>query len=354
MYKLLSVLLLSLVLTSCYSRVITRVTDENLVIFPAPPDTARIQFLTSISNSIDITGQRSGFMEYILGKDEGMPIIKPYGLSVHKGKIYISDTMLGGLVIIDLNKHTFSYFEPGGRGQLKKPINCFVDDRGYLFVADAERKEVVVFDSNLNYVRSLGNAKTGKPTDVFVSGDKIWICDINAHKVLVYSRDTYELVNSFPDVDPKHENFLSSPTNLFIAGDKVYVSDFGSFKIKVYSTAGEYLRSIGSYGKALGQFVRPKGIAVDRHDNLYVVDAGFENVQIFNKEDKLLMFFGGNYEGRGNMWLPAKVVLDYDNLEYFQQYVHKDFRLKHLIFVTNQYGPDKLNVYGFIELKSTK
>ena len=109
------------------------------------------------------------------------------------------------------------------------------------------------------------------------------------------------------------------------------------------------LASVGSYGRGLGEFVRPKGIAVDRESNLFVVDAGFENAQIFNKEGKLLMFFGGNYKGPGDMWLPAKVALDYDNLKYFQKYVDAAFKLKYLIFVTNQFGPDKLSIYGAVE-----
>lgn len=63
------------------------------------------------------------------------------------------------------------------------------------------------------------------------------------------------------------------------------------------------------------------------------------------------MFFGGSYKGPGDMWLPAKVIIDYDNLNYFQKYVHESFDLKYLIFVTNQYGPSKINIYGFVETK---
>ena len=99
------------------------------------------------------------------------------------------------------------------------------------------------------------------------------------------------------------------------------------------------------------QMVRPKGIAVDRESNLYVVDAGIENTQIFNKEGKLLMYFGGTYEGPGGMWLPAKITIDYYNMKYFQKYVDPDFVLKYLILVTNQFGPDKLNVYGRVDPK---
>src|SRR5208337_3284128 len=108
------------------------------------------------------------------------------------------------------------------------------------------------------------------------------------------------------------------------------------------------ITSIGSYGTGTGQFVRPKGIAVDKEMNLFVVDAGFENTQLFNNKGQLLMFIGGPYKGPGDMWLPAKVIIDYDNLKYFKKYVDPKYDLKYLVLVSNQYGPDKINIYGAI------
>jgi hypothetical protein len=45
----------------------------------------------------------------------------------------------------------------------------------------------------------------------------------------------------------------------------------------------------------------------------------------------------------------ADVTISYTGLDYFSKYVDKSFNLKYLIFVTNQYGPDKISVYGFVE-----
>ena len=64
------------------------------------------------------------------------------------------------------------------------------------------------------------------------------------------------------------------------------------------------------------------------------------------------MFFGGSYHGPGDMWLPAKVAISYEGLESFQKYVDERYTLKYLILVTNNFGPDRLNVYGYIEEKS--
>ncbi len=345
------IFLIGIFLFSCSHKMTKEITLDNIVIYPPPPDTARIQYLTSFSNSVDITGRRSSFMRFILGEDRGKPIIKPYGISIYKGRIYICDTILGGLEIIDLNKNTFDYFRPSGMGILKKPINCFCDEQGNLYVADTGRKQIVVFNPDLSYKGSFGDPTSMRFTDVFVKNDSIWVSDLKGHTVRVFSAHNYKQIFKFPEQKPKTEPFLSSPTNIFVTKDRVYVSDFGSFKIKVFTKKGELVRTVGSYGKVIGQFVRPKGIAVDNNDILYVVDAGFENVQLFDRKGNLLMFFGGSYEKPGDMWLPAKIIIDYDNLQYFEPYVYKGFKLKYLIFVTNQYGPDKINVYGFIETK---
>ncbi len=290
--------------------------------------------------------------KFIFGEADPKPIKKPYGIAVHGGKIYICDTGIGGLEIVDLKKNTFEYFVPPGKGQLKLPLNCAVDDDGILYVADGQRRQVVIFDSSGNYLSSFGEADNFKPTDVFIAEGKIWVSNILGNKIEVYDKTTRQKLFRFPEAEKGKEYFLYSPTNLFVTADKVYVSDMGDFKVKIYDHSGKFLSAVGSNGKNPGQFVRPKGIAVDQESNLYVVDAGFENTQIFNRDGKVLMFFGGPYKERpGDMWLPAKVAIDYQNLDHFLKFVDPRFDLKYLIFVTNQYGPDKVNVYGFIEHK---
>ncbi|MBK6966787.1 MAG: hypothetical protein IPH20_23525 [Bacteroidales bacterium] len=322
---------------------------DNLVIYPSPPDTARIQFLTKISGSEDITGKRKSFYRFLFGQPQNIPINKPYGIAVHNGKILICDTFIHGLVKIDLAESTFGQFIPKGKGELKVPVNCCVDEKGYLYIADSERKQIVIFDENGTYYNCFGEAENFKPVDVFAYDNKLWVTNLAGHQIHVYANDTtYELLNTFPQVGVD-ETGLFSPTNLFVNDSNVFVTDFGDFKVKKYTHDGEFVSSIGTYGQGIGQMARPKGIAVDRESNLYVVDAGFENAQIFNKEGKLLMHFGGSYKGPGDMWLPAKVILDYDNLRFFEKYVDPAYQLKYLILVSNQFGPDKLNIYGAIE-----
>lgn len=340
-----------LLLFSCSRHIHKISSKDNIVVYPSPPDITRIQYLTSISTSLDITGKRSGFTRFIMGEFEELAILKPYGVAIHDGKIYICDTGLDAIEIIDLQKNSFEYFAPKGIGQLKKPVNCNIDENGYLYVADGERRQVVIFDPSGKYVNSIGEAENFKPTDVVVNGDKIWVANFVNNKIHVYNKESYELLYTLPESDVGNEDYLYSPSNIYVTEDRIYVSDFGDFKIKIYTYEGDFIMSVGSFGDKIGQFVRPKGIAVDRESNLYVVDAGFENVQIFNEEGNLLMFFGGPYHKPGDLYLPAKVIIDYDNLQYFEDYVDERFSLKYLIFVSSQYGPDKINVYGYVESK---
>lgn len=346
------ILISFLLFNSCIKQVVKVNGPGDIVIFPPPiRDTTRIQFLTKISNSSDVIGTQSAFAKFVFGNNnEVQAFSKPYGVAIHKGKLYVCDNPLHGLEIIDYNKSTFDYFIPTGKGTLKMPLNCDVDDNGYLYVADAERMQIVVFDEKGHYVTCFGESENFKPTDVIIKNNKIWVVNLPDHKINVYSQDSVnKLLFSFPDSEKGDEGYLYSPTNISVTDNKVYVTDVGESKVKIYNLKGEYLSYVGSMGTALGQFVRPKGLAVAKDSNLYVVDASFENVQIFNSKGQLLMFFGGAYTGPGYMCLPAKVIIDYDNISYFQKYVDPSFTLKYLIIVTNQYGPDKVNIYGYVE-----
>jgi DNA-binding beta-propeller fold protein YncE len=318
------------------------------VLYPPPPDTARYQYLTSISGS-DFFGKRTKFATFVMGQEEVLHMVKPYGMSMNNGKLYICDPGIGGLEVLDMDGKKYRNFTPGSTGALKSPLNCFVDKNDYLYVADPGRHELVLFDSAENYIGKLADTGTFKPTDVMVYDNEIWVTNPDNHRLNVYDKKTKQLIRYFAEqYGAGDDGFMYSPFNVYITQDIIYVTDFGDFRIKEYDRSGKFIKSIGSYGTGTGQFVRPKGIAVDKNENLFVVDAGFENTQLFNKEGQLLMFFGGPYKGPGDMWLPAKVIVNYDDAKYFRKYVDPGFDVNYLVFVSNQYGPDKINVYAAI------
>ena len=345
-------LLFACILCGCNRDAAKSPAPETLVIFPPPPATTRIQFLTHFSSSADMAGTRSAFHRYLFGEEKPLGIIKPYGVTVDKNRIYICDTGLAGLEVLDLEEGSFEYFIPGGKGQLKLPLNCCVDQSGRLYIADGNRQQIVVFDAEREYVHAFGEQENFKPTDVAVHQGKVFVANVLEHSVCVYDAESFQLLEKMAALEAGDDGFIRKSTNLALTDSILYVSDFGDFNVKKYSIDGEFGGKVGGYGNTPGSFTRPKGLAVDREENLYVVDAAFENVQIFNREGELLMHFGGSYEGAGAMWLPAAVEISYENLEFFEPYVDESFRLKYLVYVSNQYGPAKLNVYGFVVEKT--
>ncbi len=321
------------------------------ILFPSAPDTARIQFFMNISNSLDVAGRQTAFSHYVTGDEEGKPIIKPYGIGAFKGKLYICDTMLPGLEIINLKSGQFKYFIPEGPGELKKPLNCAFGEDGSLYVCDVGRNQVVGFDRKLNYLFALGDGKSGRPTDVQIYDRKIWVCDLQAHQIKVYDKDSQQLLFTFPEVKKATPQYLFSPTNISVRGGKVYVTDTGDARIKVFTDRGRFIKRIGGFGKSPGFFVRPKGLTTDNDGLLYVVDAAFENVQMFDAQGRILMYFGGSKKHAGSMWLPAGIEISYELADFFKPYVFSGYVLKYIIAVSNQYGPNKIGIYGFIEPK---
>jgi DNA-binding beta-propeller fold protein YncE len=326
----------------------------NFTFFPPAPDVPRLQFLTSFSSDIDL-GRKSGFADFVTGKPEAEKIlIKPYGLALRGGKLYVCDTVANAIQIFDLVRKRATIFAPPGEGRLRMPINLTFDTDGTMYVADTGRNQVVIYGPDGTYRGAIGLRDQMRPCDVAVTADRLYIADLKSHAVLVYSKAERKELFTIPR-DPKSEapGKLFSPTNLAVdERGRVLVSDIGASAVQVYDLEGKHERAIGRQGVGAGMFARPKGVAVDRTGIAYVVDAATQVVQMFDPEGRLLLTFGApGTTTYGELVLPAAVEVDYDNLSYFQKYVSPGRQLEYVILVTSQFGTRKVNVYGFLKPK---
>jgi DNA-binding beta-propeller fold protein YncE len=305
--------------------------------------------LTSLSSSEDLEGSTGGFRRFVLGEEKNLkPIVKPYGVSVWNKKIYLCDTVSNAIEILDVEARRFEYFAPKDEVQIVDPIHVSFDINGDLYVADAGRGQVVIFDQAGNLLGTIGKRSEFKPSDVLVAEEKIYLCDLKTSSVKVFGLRDRDYLFSLPREGSPEEARLFSPTN--IAADSqgnLYVSDTGACRIQKYSPQGEFLMSLGSQGDAPGQFARPKGVALDREGRVYAVDAAFENVQIFDPEGKLLLFFAEPGGSPVPLVLPAGIAVDYSLKDHFSTLADPRFEVEYLVLVTSQYGDRKLSVFGF-------
>jgi DNA-binding beta-propeller fold protein YncE len=330
--------------------------------FPSPPDDPRIQFLTTFESDAQL-GRGRSFADYIIGESQpSSPLLKPYGLAVHDGKVFVCDTVGDAkIMVFDLKEKRATPFSPLGEGKLALPINISVDQDGTRYVADSGRAQVLIYGPDGTFLDAIGKKDEMKPTDVAITTDRLYITDLLNHCVRVYAKSDHKLLFTIPR-EPQGTNAtsnvkgqLKSPTNLSVdqKGNRLLVSDTGAFAVRIYDLDGNYLRTIGQQGVGAGMFALPKGIAVDKGGHIYVVDNRTQVVQIFDGEGRLLLFFGqAGATAEGDIDMPTTVKVDYDNIQYFKKYLAPGRQCEYLIFVVSQNGPQKVSVYAFLKQKS--
>lgn len=330
------------------------VAPQKYVFFPGLPDPPRLQFLVSYSSEKELGGSDSGFATFITGeKRADRQIGKPYGLAMSGGKLYVCDSSSQSILILDMEKRRISNLQPPEEAGFSEPLNLSLAADGTRYVVDDRRNQVICLDAADQLKWILGHKDEMLPRDVTLSGDRLYVSDVKAHCIRVYDRASQKPLFVIPNAKDAGNSaaIVLMPSNI-AAGDKgqLYVSDTAAGRVQIYDRDGNYLRSLSGFGDdpQNGLLKRPKGVAVDRNGIVYVVDAAYQLVQMFDDQGRYLMCFGyPGSSGIAGMTLPAKVIIDYDDVKYFEQYASPKFQVEYLVIVSNQFGPHKIAVYGF-------
>lgn len=319
------------------------------VFFPEAPDKPRLQWLKSYESAEDLGQQGpSAFEKFVVGEaQDSERIVQPYGVAIHQGKIYVCDVGRRMVEVLDVRNGTFGVLTKDRR--VRNPVNIFIEDDGTKYVADPTAGVIFVFGPDDTMQAILGNDLDIAPIDVEVYGPLCYVTDFGSNQVVVLYKDSGKLVTKLGSVGEKRGQFQLISDLALDAEARVYVTDKVKGQILQFARSGKFNRVIGRRGDNIDEFVRPKGIDIDRKDRIWVVDAATEVGKIYDNQGRLLLFFGlpGNMPGMMN--LPANIIVDYDNVEYFSQYAVEGAQLEFIVIVTNQYGPNKVSVYGFGE-----
>ncbi|MFL6572787.1 MAG: 6-bladed beta-propeller [Burkholderiales bacterium] len=299
------------------------------VVFPAPPDAPRFVYEWTLYSSADVVKDDRDLQlrRMITGESRtGTGLAKPYAVAVHKGRIFLSDSVERFVKVFDVPEGRYFQIGLEGAGRLAKPLGIDVDRSGSLYVADASLRSVMVYDRDGKFLRKIGNEKMfDRISSVTVDpgAERVYVVDIGGvdsenHRVRVFEgasgRHLFDIGKR-----GKGPGEFNLPRDLAVGRDgHLYVVDSGNFRIQVFDPAGRYLHAFGNIGKQLGNFARPKEVATDRDGNVYVVDTAFGNFQLFTPEGDLLMFIGERSEqdGPARYMLPSGVYVDEDGRIY--------------------------------------
>ena len=150
---------------------------------------------------------------------------------------------------------------------------------------------IFLFTENGQFISYIGGEQVNNPFYVSVSSDGCIITsDEYDKRIKVLTADGKNLLQSF-----KAPGCDEYPDCIVCNQEKFFASFSVACRVMVFNNAGEYLRDIGSEGSGDGQFLKPKGLAIDKFNRLIICDAGNKRLQLFTLDGKYIAQIAGSF-----------------------------------------------------------
>ena len=321
------------------------------VYFPAPPDVPHAQFLCHLAGELPGFEQKSKnrFLDFLVGKPKQAPqyLVKPYGLLLHDNRLFVADTLMKGVAIIDFTNGSMKWIGNSGRGALRKPVNVSIGPDNTLYVSDTLRQQVIAYDKDGRYRAEFGESATFKPVDTLVSSNELFVLDLENSCIKVFDLATAKVLRTIGKLGTAPGEFNKPNAMAMDKEGNLYVCDAMNLRIQKLAHDGSPLLVFGKAGQGPGLLARPRGLAVSDDGIIYVTDAMMGVVQLFNQQGQALMHLGYRGFAEGELYLPAQVTLSKEKIPYFEKYLSPDFESEYLILVANNSGGNKISVFAF-------
>jgi DNA-binding beta-propeller fold protein YncE len=279
----------------------------------------KLTYVQSIASQRDIRTKR-GFWtkltDVVLGDPEFNDLIRPYSVAVDsKGRMIVTDPGLRGVHIFDLSQRKYKFLDRQEKSKdpMIEPQCVAVDGKDNIYITDSKAGKVFLFEANGKYRGAFGSIKGEgffkRPTGIAIDAvtQNIFVTDTLRDKVFILGQDG-KVIKSFGQHGGRDGEF-NLPTEIHIKGDLVAVVDSMNFRVELFDRDGNFKSTIGTAGEAGGEIYRPKGIAIDSEEHVYLVEGEAGQVKVFDREGQLLYNFG-NGTGFGQFLLPSGLFID--------------------------------------------
>jgi hypothetical protein len=131
-------------------------TPQTPLIWPSPPEPAKIAYINTIAKPADI-GANKGFFkkitEFVLGASLD-DIVKPYGVAVDGlGRLIVVDTAFKRVHVYDIKKKDYFFIDHPGKEEFTTPIAAATDSENRVFVTDSTAGTVSVFSPKGKFIK---------------------------------------------------------------------------------------------------------------------------------------------------------------------------------------------------------
>jgi DNA-binding beta-propeller fold protein YncE len=209
-------------------------------------------------------------------------------------------------------------------GWIKKPRVATIDQDDHIYLADLTDR-IQVFDRDGQFLRSwrMPKLNVDGPSGLTVDRwGRVLIADTHFYRVMVYDQNGKFLQQIGDGVQGSEPGRFGYPTD--VVCDKqgnYYVSEYGeNDRIQVFSPEGKWLRQWGGHGYEPGQMMRPRALAMDDQERIYVADSCNHRIQIFDTQGNVLANWGEHGTEPGQLSYPYDVCFGPDGALYVCEY----------------------------------
>lgn len=259
----------------------------------------------------------SGFFSWLAGliDTEAQPIVlqRPQSGAVDReGRIFVTDTSRQAVFVFDKKEGQLKIWESADAGKhFSSPTGLTLGEGGDVYVADADLGFIARLDQNGKNIGVVGLGELTRPVGVAYDSSTrlLYVVDSQAHDIKVFNA-MGRLVRTLGRRGDKPGEF-NFPTYLALANGALYVADTMNARVQVLDiNSGQPKFVVGERGLNVGNLVRPKGVAVDDEENIYIIESYFDHLLVFNKNGDFLMPIGGVGQGVGKFYLPSGIWID--------------------------------------------
>ena len=207
-----------------------------------------------------------------------------------------------------------------GQDQVTQPTSIATDSGGRVFVADAARHRVEVFDnaeSGNAYLGSFGEQDNLQdPTGIAIDNrNRIWIADAQRNQIIRFDtfNDGAEFLRVTGQFGSDYGEF-NDPQHLALdPAPRIYVADRGNVRVEWNAATGKPISAFGVGDLGTPSFNSPHGLAREyRTGRLYVTsdELGGGGVRLYDPRGFLLKVVATPGAGAGQVSGPQGVTLD--------------------------------------------
>lgn len=308
--------------------------QRTLVVWPHESEVPRYRYLGELvgePNFVDSGRDKRppvvAALQWLAGVNEKVsPVVlhRPqHGTVDDKGRIYVADAGRNAVFVFD---PTAPADEESDRGAGRLLVWNYATPRtrfqGPVAVASVWGGDIAVSDSALGIVArinqsgipvaQIGAGKVKRPTGLAFDAARglLFVADTAANDVKVFDEGG-TLINVVGSPGEGSGKF-NAPTHLAYADGHLYVSDTLNNRVQVFDSEGSYLFQFGDRGLNVGDLARPKGIAVGSGGVVYVIESYFGYLLAYSHSGEFLIGINGSGLQGGQFLLPAGVWTDKD------------------------------------------